>query len=510
MLTLLVLVFAWRILFSHHFNLIPDECSYWAWSRRLDWSYFDNSGMTAYLVRLSTAILGEHTPFSVRLPFLILSAASTWLVYSISLLLFGSTHRALLSALILNLTPLGLLGAAAAMHDNALMFFQLCALWAAARFLRSEDQRWFYVMGASAGASILSKYTGVLVLPCLLLFLLLSPSHRRLVLQPGPWIGALIAGTFMLPIIGWNIAHHWASLNHVLFIGTGSLDWTRRLADGLGYHAAQFIIISPFFYLALTAGLWRACKRNPAHPDPGEILLLVFSFPLLFFGVLAFKGHVEANWASMGYPSAIILAVEMICRADADKKSAFPRFLDPRFRRWALILAVGPVVLTVLHAWIGLLPAALEKKLEKVDRIVWETRGWDGLGRHVRAVTKNGDVIAGDSYQICALLEFNVPGNPYVRYLAPWKRPTQFDVWEPSFDNLAGRNILFVSPQPLAPSSESRASIYENFERVEELPGYGVEYHGNVIRTIHIYRGWNFNPFAPKRLGPRSLKYTRE
>jgi len=166
-----------------------------------------------------------------------------------------------------------------------------------------------------------------------------------------------------------------------------------------------------------------------------------------------------------------------------------------------------PVAVVVLHAWLGLLPASVERRVAKSDRIVWETRGWAGLGRHVGDLSRPGDVIAGDSYQLCALLEFNVAGNPEVRYLAPWKRPTQFDVWQPSFDNLKGRNILYVSPQPLEPSSAARTTIYENFERVEPLPSYAVMYHGEPIRRLHVYRGYAFDPFSPRRLGPRSLFY---
>src|SRR5271157_5322503 len=73
MILVLAAVFVWRIFFTYSVNLIPDECSYWAWSRRLDWSYFDNSGMVAYLIRLSTSLFNESAPVSVRFPFLILS-----------------------------------------------------------------------------------------------------------------------------------------------------------------------------------------------------------------------------------------------------------------------------------------------------------------------------------------------------------------------------------------------------------------------------------------------------
>ena len=176
----LAAVFAWRVLFTSWLNLIPDECSYWTWSRSLDWSYFDNSGMVAYLIRLSTAFFGEQTPFSVRFPFLVLSGFTTYLIYRTSCILFKNRSRAVLAATVFNLTPIALLGGSAAIHDNALLFFWVMALWAATSFVRSEDPRWFYTMGAAAGLAIQSKYTGVLILPCVLIFLLWSATSSTL------------------------------------------------------------------------------------------------------------------------------------------------------------------------------------------------------------------------------------------------------------------------------------------------------------------------------------------
>ena len=90
-----VAVFVWRIFFTYSVNLIPDECSYWAWSRRLDWSYFDNSGMVAYLIRLSTSLFNESAPFTVRFPFLILSGLTTFFIYRTGALLFESRSKGL-------------------------------------------------------------------------------------------------------------------------------------------------------------------------------------------------------------------------------------------------------------------------------------------------------------------------------------------------------------------------------------------------------------------------------
>jgi hypothetical protein len=173
-----------------------------------------------------------------------------------------------------------------------------------------------------------------------------------------------------------------------------------------------------------------------------------------------------------------------------------------------MIFVVVPVAVVLLHAWIGILPASLEARLGKADRIVWETWGWDDLGKHVGSLITPNDVIAADSYQLCALLEFNIPGNPKVRYLAPWNRPTQFDIWNPSFDDLTARHILYVSTRPLQPSSSILTTVFENFSKVEPLPVYRVMYHGVAIRDIYLYVGHDFNPVTPRRLGPRSLRYT--
>jgi 4-amino-4-deoxy-L-arabinose transferase-like glycosyltransferase len=506
-LAVLVGVFVWRVVFASWVNLIPDECSYWTWSRQLDWSYFDNSGMVAYLIRLSTEIIGKSTPYSVRLPFLILSALTTYLVYTVSRLLFGSRSRALFCATILNLAPPVLLGGAAAIHDNALIFFWMLALCAAAQYLKTNDLKCFYLMGLAAGAAILSKYTGVLVLLCALAFLLWNRQHRGLLLRKEPWIGVLIAAGFALPILWWNFAHDWASLHHIFFIGSGAPDLSKRILDGAGYHLAQFGLLSPLFFLALIVGSLAALARNIPSPKPEETLLLCFGIPVALFGALAFKGHVEANWGFIGYPSLAILAVETIFQARSSEPRGIWKWFSARYLKWSLILAVGPVLLVIAHAYVGLIPASLEKKYAKEDRIIWETRGWKDLGNYVATMRTEAETIAGDSYQLCALLEFNVPGQPKVRYLAPWKRPTQFDVREPSFDNLKGRDILFVSPIPLMPTSDVLTTIYENFASVEELTAFHVMYHGEPVRDLHLYRCKNFDPFSPRRLGPRSLFY---
>ncbi|MGC8907941.1 MAG: ArnT family glycosyltransferase [Desulfomonilaceae bacterium] len=510
LLGLLALVFLFRIFLSSWLNLLPDECSYWTWSRRLDWSYFDNSGMTAYLIRLSTELFGVSTPFTVRFPFLVLSFATTYLVYRVSVLCFFQKRWGLVAVAAFNLTPASILGASAAVHDNALIFFWLCTLWATVKFHRSFHRNWFLVIGLTVGLAIQSKYTGILLLPCLLLFLLTSREHRGCLFRHEPWFGAAVAFVFVLPILLWNVEHHWASLGHILFIGAGAKSWSQRILDGLGYHAAQFLIVSPLFYAWMLAATFSAIAACIRMHNPEKLLLLWFGMPLLLFGALAFRGHVEANWGFMGYGSILILSVAVMGEALTEGRTRLSRYFGSKYQLWALILTIGPTALAVAHAWIGLLPASYESRIAKDDRIIWETRGWRDLGKQVGELRSADDILAADTYQLCALLEFNAPGQPYVRYLAPWDRPTQFDVWEPSFENLRGRTILFVSSKPLVPSSPQRTTIYEHFSRVEPLPVFNVIYHGVSIRRVYLYRCHDFDPTSPRVLGPRQLKYATQ
>ncbi len=505
----LAAIFIWRIIITVSVNLIPDECSYWTWSRRMDWSYFDNSGMVAYLIRLSTEFFGRSTPFTVRFPFLLISIIFTFLIYSTGTRLSGSRRIGLLSALFFNLTPISLLGGSSAVHDNPLLLFWALSLWSMSKLVTTENHKYFYLAGLSAGLAILSKYTGALLLPVILLWLLSSNRFRSSLARKEPWIGALVATVFVLPILWWNFSHDWASFKHILFIGTGYSGFWRKISDGLGYQLAQILIISPLFFISVVASIFVATLAELRRDNDERSLLLCFGFPLFLLAVMSFKGHAEANWGVMGYVSTGILTIMIFTDPHNTLSRFFHSYLSMRkFVIAGVCASILLVLIVVLHAWIGLLPASVERNLGKNDRIVWETLGWRGLGKYLATVMEEGDVLASDSYQNCALLEFNIPGQPSVRYLSPWDRPTQFDVWHRSYDDLKGKNILFVSSKPLKPSSSVLMTIYENFSSVEPIPAYDVMYHGESIRKIYIYRGHNFDPFEPRRLGPRSLFYS--
>ena len=67
------------LLWGCDWDLCGDEAEYWAWSRKLDWSYFARGPVIAWLIRLGTEVLGGLSlkltgslMFAVRFPCVIL------------------------------------------------------------------------------------------------------------------------------------------------------------------------------------------------------------------------------------------------------------------------------------------------------------------------------------------------------------------------------------------------------------------------------------------------------
>ena len=123
-------------------------------------------------------------------------------------------------------------------HDHRRPVHLLLGLGAGARppGRSSAAPAWAWPLaGLVVGLGILAKYTMVLWLPSVGLFLLTHADLRRLLLRPGFWIMSAVAGLCCLPILVWNLQHDWVTFRHV------SAAWRHRragrsLAGAAGLH----------------------------------------------------------------------------------------------------------------------------------------------------------------------------------------------------------------------------------------------------------------------------------
>src|SRR6516164_5376204 len=159
-------------------DLAPDEAHYWDWSRHPDWSYYSKGPLVAWLIRAGCAVAGPwseaHTgnlAFAVRLPAVVCGTLLLVSLYVLTVQVFGRDRLAL---------GVVVLGHRAVFRGSAWA-------WPAA--------------GLLVGLGALAKYTMVLWVPSLALFLLTTPAYRGLLWRRGFWAMALVAALCCLPIL---------------------------------------------------------------------------------------------------------------------------------------------------------------------------------------------------------------------------------------------------------------------------------------------------------------------
>jgi 4-amino-4-deoxy-L-arabinose transferase-like glycosyltransferase len=388
---LLGLLTAARLAFGGSFGLAEDEAYYAVWSERLAAGYLDHPPAIAWLIRGGLSLLGP-TEQGVRLLPLLLGGLTAAVASRLS------PERGLLIALFSTM-PLFALGGMLATPDVPLL-----AAWALGLFA-AERGAWPAV-GLAAGLAMLSKYTGLLLLP---LLVLAEPAALR---RRGPYIAALIALLVYLPNAVWNVSNDLVSWRFQwAHVGAGT--------DRLGLFAAQLGLGGPLLFPALLA--WAAVGWRG---DNLERRCWWASVPVL---LLAVASGGEANWAAPFYVGGLI-------------------GLSRRAGRWSRAawmglgvngLLSGVVVLHVLH------PIARPP----VEPRAWLDRG-QNLGDSVAAW--GASAVYTSRYQEAALIDFyggEALGGVRPRPLPGLGRPTQYDLWEPEAAEQLAPSALFVRPE---------------------------------------------------------------
>src|SRR5262249_2709832 len=139
-------------------DLCGDEAEFWAWSRRLAWSYFARGPGIACLIRLATALLGRLSleltgslMLAIRPPAVLLGGLTAWGIFRLASITTGARRGALVAVLLLPAIPIFALGGVVITCDTPLV---CCWVWAAAwtyrGILRDDTKSWLLagVIGA--------------------------------------------------------------------------------------------------------------------------------------------------------------------------------------------------------------------------------------------------------------------------------------------------------------------------------------------------------------------------
>ncbi|MBI5025518.1 MAG: glycosyltransferase family 39 protein [Nitrospirae bacterium] len=492
-------------------ELSPDEAHYWEWSRRLDLSYYSKGPVIAYLIAVTTGLLGDST-FAVRLLAPLFLALCSIFVYKLTMELFNDSKKAFFAGLLPQITPLFAAFGVVMTIDSPFIFFWTLSLylfWKAVtsnalcvmrnvsnkkthHSSRSESSPdtdklrgastlithhgfgFWLLLGLTVGLGLLTKYTMAFFYLCAFLFIIFSKENRFWLRRKEPYVAFALCLLIFSPVIIWNANYDWVTIRHTAgqaHIAEGVKISFKHFFEFLG---SQIGVISPLlFLLTIYGAIKNLSSRFTVHSSR---FLFWFWAPVLgFFLVKSLQGKVQANWAMAAYITAFIAAADFFLSRELKKGMKV-------FLSIALSLAFIMTMVAHYSEYFN-----LPVKKDPASRLM----GWKSLGEKAGEVyndmaLKGPVFIFSDSYQVSSELAFYTPGHPRTYCVNLGRRMNQYDIWG-GFNNLLGQNAIFVKigtgdfPQELR-------NAFDSYEQERLI----VMRKGRVIREYGIFRCYGF------------------
>ena len=409
---LILYLLAIRLSYLGLVALIPEESYYWNYAQHLDYGYLDHPPITAWLIWLATAVLGQRE-IAVRAGALLASAVVALFIFLLGRDLYGKS-AGLRSVLLTLALPFFFMNGSLMTPDAPLAAAWAGALWFLARALLRERPRAWYGFGVCLGLGLLSKYTIVLLVPGALLFLLLSGKARRCLCRPEPWLACLVALVLFSPVVIWNALHDWASF---------AFQGPRRFAEPLKFHFHHFLgslvlLLSPVGLLAFAAALARP-PQGAAPGGAGEnrpldrrvLFARVFTLtPVAVFATFSFFHPARHSWTGPAWLAAIPLvawAMGPPAAAALGRTGAVIRSL------WKPALVLTSIAIAgSIHFLFHGLPGVPWSQKTSPFLMDWSelARQVGDLEREVERETGQDPMVVGlDHYQIASQLAFYDP-----------------------------------------------------------------------------------------------------
>lgn len=473
----------WRLAAALHAQpeLFFDEAQYWDWSTAPAWGYYSKPPMLAWLIALSTALLGD-SEFAVRAPSLVLYPLGAILLYFTTRRLLAwqpSLHAPaapLWTALAYATLPVVALGSWLITTDAALLFFWSAALWALVRAVDLDRWRDWLLLGTLVGLGLLSKYTMVAFGVAALGWLLSESPRRGHLTTAKPFVALAIALALFAPNLIWNAQHQFASFQHTAEIS--QLD-QGLLHPGklLEFFGAQFAVFGPLLFAILT-GLALRPRRWLDNPALRFLAWFVF-LPLASFMGLALLSRAFANWAAFAYVAATPLIVIALLQSNSRRLLILALSLN---------LALGAVIYHY-HDLARGIGVELTRKTDPYHRIT----GWRAFGAAVAAqlaAHPEARLLCTDRDVITELLY----------YARPRSRPAYF--W-----NLSGQvrshyalmNDLGTAPDGaflLVGGPGDPVFLRQHFASVTPLPEIVIPIHRDLTRRYSVFLVEGYRPVA--------------
>jgi undecaprenyl-diphosphatase len=470
-------------------DLSGDEAHYWVWSKHPDISYYSKPPMVAYIIYISTHLLGD-SEFSVRLPALILSILISFLIFKFAKKVFNDEKIAFFSFFILQILPLFSAGSILMTIDPPFVFFWALTIYFVYLSFEKENPNYFYAAGITLGFSLLSKYTAIFLPFSIFLYLIISKKYRFYLKRKEPYLSFLISILIFSPVIFWNLKEGFVSFKHTIFLTkseSGSFFNIKYFPEFIG---SQLGVISPFIFSGILYSVIKGIFSGIREKKEKELFLSMCFIPtFLFFLFLSFHSKIQGNWIAPVYFTGIIMATYEFEKIYRESK-IFLKFLIFFSIFFSFFLT------TVMHYPVILEKAGIElkEKNDPTNRI----KGFEELGKEVEKIykemsKKNSVFIFTPNYQLSSLIAFytKMPYNVYCANLG--RRKNQYDLWE-GFYKFIGRDAIYVKEG----DTKIEKEIENSFSKCRKENILEVKRGKKIIKNFSIFRCYNFKGMKEK------------
>lgn len=293
-----------RIALGLTIGLGVDESYAVAVARPVSLSYYDHPPLAFWIAAAASRAFGTTHDVLIRLPFIVLYAATSWMLYVLARRLYDD-RAALFTVVLAQVIPVfGVSDGGWILPDGPLLFGFATTAWCLAHVaLDVEDlpmRRWWLGAGIGAGIAALSKYHAIFLVAGTLVFLLTSARHRRWLARPEPYVAGAIAAAMALPVFVWNARHHWTSFRFQVDRAGVHVGW-HSLTALLQNVAGQAGYLLPWVWIPLVWLLVRAGRRGLR--DTRSWLLVCLGAPIVVvFTLVALGGRPGLpHWPAPGF-----------------------------------------------------------------------------------------------------------------------------------------------------------------------------------------------------------------
>jgi dolichol-phosphate mannosyltransferase len=481
---LLVFAFVLRLIYVGQMELLPEEAYYWNYSRHLDIGYLDHPPMIAWLIYGGTTLFG-NTEFGVRIGALCCGVVASLYTYRLTRNLFGEPS-ALVALVLMQLLPFFFCAGLLMTPDAALTAAWAALLYYLERALLAERAGAWWGAGISLGLGLLSKYTIVMLVPAMLIFMVLDRQARHWLRHWLPYAAGALALALFAPVILWNAGHGWASF---------AFQTARRLAEKPRFSlhnllASALVLLTPAG-LFTVAGELRGTAASEPSDDRRRLLFLRVAVltPLSVYFVFSLRHEVKLDWTGTLWIAAV--------PALAFGIGSLGQQLAQGVRAWSQA-SWAPTLITLLlvysatlHYFVLGLPGLGYSQHMELSPVGWRDLGRQvaALALEVRAKTGVAPLVIGmDRYAIASELAFYAPD----RMLSVRETSAShlfggsglmYEQWFPVRE-AAGRTLLLVALKP----QDVKGAQLEAYSTSLESPLEGVLTRDGTVVHRYYYR----------------------